>query len=651
MTKLKILILFITGLCQKFKIEKDLGLLFEEDGSLILANGGVQFKLLVEKPIPTFEFSGGCLFNNEDLEDMAEKLNIDSEKYTMKTHGGSEVLNTLVTEALVQKDLELTNEIRARFLGKITDRTPQFLDIKEGIKQKGVERCNDLLECQFTHDLMPRACNFGKRDNCGSLYVCCDLHHRNETVCPQGAYKELKQFLEIEDSLGRPREYTAYCIRIVSANKPMVRSKRSLGEYWASGGIFNVLTGGYTDKKIHIEELERINKDNQLQSGILENKNSILTMNLAFTDLQRRLNNHICELTKDLVENILHFEATTIFNEAKIELDMDLQSCFEGFLPLSIPNEKLVHICKDILGNEHKACHMSYSLFSCENIDLYLEHNVIKHTMKVFFSRPLEGFTATKIHTLPIPVENTSNKYVQLYMDSKIVFENKGLSKRIIFKKCENRKTFWLCQLGSEHQILADNCLENILDNNSSQIRTNCKIERLNGYECVYRVINGNVFLSSHVDINVYKNDNAKIGFEQERLIQKQKGLFQTTEGFVNFNCGEIMYQNVQIPNITIQKGSVSLKFSLNELPIRHIEIPNNGMTGNVIEYEIIGFYSLGGIIIVGCMIWIIKILKRRIEIEITARRIERLRTAITPRIEIVDTPRNRHVPSLVSMD
>ena len=178
MTKLKVLILFITGLCQKFRIEKDLGLLFEEDGSLILANGGVEFKLQVEKPIPTFEFSGGCLFNNEDLRDMAEKLNIDSEMYTMKTHGGSEVLNTLVTEALVQKDLELTNEIRARFLGKITDKTPKFLDIKEGIKHKGIERCNDLLECQFTHDLMPRACNFGTKDNCGSLYVCCDLHHK-----------------------------------------------------------------------------------------------------------------------------------------------------------------------------------------------------------------------------------------------------------------------------------------------------------------------------------------------------------------------------------------------------------------------------------------------------------------------------------------
>ena len=651
MTKLKLLLLFITGLCQKFKIEKDLGLLFEKDGSLIIANGGVEFALEVQKPIPNFEFSGGCLFNDQDLKDMAEKLDIDSEKYTVKTHGGSDVLNTLVTEALVQKDLELTNEIRARFIGKITDRTPRLLDIKTGIKNKGIERCNDLVDCQFTHDLMPRACDFGIKDTCSSLYVCCDLHHQDETVCPRGAYKELKQFFDIESSLGRPLKHTAYCIRIASANKPMTRSKRSLGKYWASGGILNVFTGSYTDKVVHIEELERISKDNQLQNSILENKNAIIKMDLAFTDLQRRLNNHICDLTKDLVKNMLHFEATTIFNEARIELDMDLQSCFEGFLPLSIPNEKLVYVCKDILGREHEACHMAYSLFSCENIDLYLENNVIKHVMKVYFSRPLEGFTATKIHILPIPVQNTINKYAQLDMDSKIIFENEGLSKRIIFEKCENRKTFGLCQLGSESQILTDNCLESILDNNSSQIMANCRIEILKGDDCVYRVISGNVFLSSHSEISVYKSDNEKIGFEQERLIQRQKGLFQITEGFVNFNCGEIMYQKVQIPDIKIQKGTVSLDFALNELPIKHIEIMDSKINDRIVNYEFIGFYSFGGIILIGSMILIIKIIKKRIQIEITARRIERLRAAITPRIELIETPRNRHVPSLVSMD
>ena len=650
MTKLKILLLFINGLCQKFKLENDLGLLFEKDESLILANGGVEFALQIEKPIPTFEFSGGCAFNNEDLKDMAEKLDIDAEIYAMKTHGGSDVLNTLVTEALVQKDLELTNEIRARFLGKLTDRTPEFMDLRAGIKNKGIENCNKLVDCRFTHDLIPRTCNFGPKDNCGPLYICCDLHHKNETICPRGAYNELRQFLNIEASFGRHTAHTAYCIRIASANKPMTRSKRSLAEYWANGGIFNVFTGGYTDKVVHIEELERKDMDNQLQQSILENTNTIIKMNLAFTDLQRRLSNHVCELTKDLVKNMLHFEATTIFNEAKVELDMDLQSCFEGFLPLSIPNEKLVHICKDILGNEHGACYMAYSLFSCGNVDLYLENNVIKHVMKVHFSRPLEGFSATKIHTLPVPVASTMNKYVQLDLDSKIVFKNKGLSKSIIFEQCKNRKTFWLCELGSENQVLADDCLEGILDNNSTRIRTSCHIERLSGNECVYRIINGYIFLSSHVEISIYKSDNEKIGFEQQRLIQKQKGLFQIKEGYVNFNCGEIMYQNVQIPNVTIEKGSVHLNFSLNVLPIKHIEISGNKINGNTIYHGIIGVYSFGGIIIVGCIIWIIKVLRKRIQIEITARRIERLRAAITPRIEVFEA-RNRHVPSLVSMD
>ena len=127
--------------------------------------------------------------------------------------------------------------------------------------------------------------------------------------------------------------------------------------------------------------------------------------------------------------------------------------------------------------------------------------------------------------------------------------------------------------------------------------------------------------------------------------------MFQIKEGFVNFNCGEIMYQKVQIPDIKIQKGTVSLDFALNELPIKHIEIMDSKINDRIVNYEFIGFYSFGGIILIGSMILIIKIIKKRIQIEITARRIERLRAAITPRIELIETPRNRHVPSLVSMD
>ena len=650
--KLIFLLFWIICKGQKFKLEADLGLLLEKDEGLVLSNGGVRFKLQVRKPIPTFEFSGGCAFDVDELKDMAKKMGIESERYLDKTPGGSTVLNTLVTEAIIQKDRELTKEIRARFLGKISDKTPQSMDIREGVKTKGMQHCNGLIKCEFTHDLMPRTCDFNLPDECGSLYICCDKYHRDQSKCPQGAHDELVKYLDNEKASGRVSGQTSFCIRIVSAQKPMSKSKRSISQYWANGGIFNVLTGSYTDKMVHMEELERKNMDNNLQKGILDNEKSILRMNLEFTGLQTRLNSHICDLSKGLFKNIMHFEATTIYNELKIELDMDFRTCFEGFLPLSIPNEKLALICKDILGDKHEACIMSYSLFSCENEDLYLDHNNIIHVMKVYFSRPLEGFYATRLHTLPVPIDD-KDSYLQLDMSSKIVFVNEKLTERIIFESCENRKTFGLCKLGSENQILADSCLDNILDNNSTGIQQNCKTEELSGPECTYRIIDGNVFLSSRIEVSVYKTEDTQIGFQKERLLQKAKGIFRIEEGLVSFNCGEIMYSNIRIPDIEVEEGSIKIDFDIKDLPVKpisFIEIDTQQTTERI-HYETIGFYTFGLICTLGFFVLTYKRVKKWILIEKTARRIERLRQAITPRIEMVDAPRDRHAPSLVSMD
>ena len=651
MKRFKIFSIFALGISQKLQMEADLGLLMEHDGGLILANGGASFALQVIKPIPTFEFGGGCTFGYEDLIKMAEKLDIDIGLISEKTHGGSEIVNTLITEHLVKKDMELTDEIRRRFLKLVPDKTPERVDIKTGIKDKGIENCNQLIDCQFTHDLMPRPCQFGARNQCGTLYVCCDEHHKDETICPKGAYTELKRYLDLEDSLGRNHNQRAYCIRISSAHKSLRKAKRSIGKYWAHGGVLNSLTGGYTDAMVNIEELERKNKDNQLETSILENKHALLRMNLEFTELQTRLNNHICDLTKDLITNMLHFEATIIFNELQMEVNMAMQSCDEGFLPLGIPNQKLVHICKDILGNDHAACYMPYSLFSCKNAELYLENNRIKHVMEVHFSKPLEGFEARRIHTLPLPIENQPGKYARLELGSKIIFEKKGLSQRIIFEKCEKRKTFGLCEIGSQHQVWEDKCLNGILNNNHTDIKENCNIEVLQGDNCIFRIIDGNVFISSHEVIKIYRTESAQLGFEEQRLIQKEKGFFRINEGFVNFNCGEIIYQNIRIPNVEIEEGSISLEFQLKDLPVKFISLVNDETETDDINYETIGFYSFGLLITIGSLIWIGKRIKNRILVEITARRIERLRAAITPGIERAVPTGSRHEPSLVSMD
>ena len=217
--------------------------------------------------------------------------------------------------------------------------------------------CGEGIDCEFTHDIIPRMCNFeSTKDECGDLHICCDKHHKDISKCPLKAYKGLLQYLELEESLGRPAQYTAYCINISAARKKVGRIRRSLLEYWRHGGIVNVLSGGYTDKMVEFEELERKKNDQGLYKGILETKNSILKMNVEFHELQTRLNNHICDLTKETVNNLLHFEATIIFNEAKMIMDMGMRSCNEGFLPLSVPSQKLEVICKDIMGGKCCMC-------------------------------------------------------------------------------------------------------------------------------------------------------------------------------------------------------------------------------------------------------------------------------------------------------
>ena len=175
-----------------------------------------------------------------------------------------------------------------------------------------------------------------------------------------------------------------------------------------------MLTGGYSDHVIQIEELERQSADRKLENSIKENRNIMIKMNVQFNDLQMRLNEHVCKLTKNLMENLLFFEANVIFRETKMQIDAGMHSCWEGFLPLSVPMSKLTTICREILGESNEVCFYPYNLFKCENKGLWLDHNMIVHRVKVTFVKPVRDFTAIKIHVLPVfwPLHT---KFLQLH--------------------------------------------------------------------------------------------------------------------------------------------------------------------------------------------------------------------------------------------
>ena len=601
----------------RIEILREMGIAFEESNNFILGNGQIEFDLEINHDIPTLEFGGGCKFEREELINIGESLGIDMEALKISSRDNSNTdLNKIITKSLVSKSLELTEEVRDRFLKTLPDKSRETVDISSVVKMRGIEQCDRLLVCEFTIDLVPQTCDFDKNvDECPITYICCDRYQRDRTKCPDKAYYELLKFLKVEGDMNRKTE-SGYCVHIVSARKSTARNRRSVIEYWKTGGLINVLTGGYSDHVIQIEELERQSADRKLENSIKENRNIMIKMNVQFNDLQMRLNEHVCKLTKNLMENLLFFEANVIFRETKMQIDAGMHSCWEGFLPLSVPMSKLTTICREILGESNEVCFYPYNLFKCENKGLWLDHNMIVHRVKVTFVKPVRDFTAIKIHVLPVPLTNHTNKYIELDTKSQIVFKNNKMG-MFSFKKCEDRRIFSLCEIGSSNEILNDECMRGILTMNVSVVQNQCSTKVVNGNSCVYKILEGNIILSSHDLINIYRQSDHDIEFTKDKLLRQQKGLFVIENNNVNFQCGLINYQNVQLPKMAITESKIELKLGVTELPVKHTEILSDNRTeGSVFHIQVNNLsFVIGAIALIG--VTVLTILKLRYIIKI----------------------------------
>ena len=67
---------------------------------------------------------------------MGEKLGVDIESYKVNGQVKKDALNSLITEALVMKDSQLTEEIRSRFIASIPDKTSSYVDLRKSIKKR-----------------------------------------------------------------------------------------------------------------------------------------------------------------------------------------------------------------------------------------------------------------------------------------------------------------------------------------------------------------------------------------------------------------------------------------------------------------------------------------------------------------------------------
>ena len=617
----------------RIEMLRGLGLIYEDADDYILGNGAFEFDLEINHEIPILEFGGGCVFEKEELLQMGQKLGIDTEVLKISEKNDFN-LNQIVTKALVKKSLELTTEVRDRFLKTLPDKSHDMVNLQKVIKNKGIENCDKMLHCEFTTDLIPKTCEFEK-DSCPSDYICCDQYRRNNNLCPNKAYMELMRFVSIEKKMGRNTE-SAICIHIVSAHKAVTRNKRSVLNYWKSGGILNTLTGGYTDQVIDMEKLERSREDIRLEQKILNNRNLMIKMNVQFNELQMRLNEHVCKMSKSIIENLLHFEANVIFQETKMQIDQGMHTCWQNFLPLSVPIAKLTAICNEIMGENNEACFYPYNLFRCENKGLWINQNMIVHQVKVTFVKPVTGFQAIKIHVVPIPIIGEKNKYLEINTGSKIVFKNDKMGV-FSFSKCENRKIFSLCEIGSDNEILNDECMIGILQMNETMISTKCSTQIVTGNSCVYKTIKGNIILSSHENIDIYRQSSENIEFTKDRLLKRQKGLFLIEDNNINFNCGLINYQNVQLPKITIVQSKLHLELKIDELPVKQTEILfNEPKSEPDFNFNVTNIsFIIASVALIGVIVILIFKIKNKIKIKIKSWEIQKLRKALLNRQDL----------------
>ena len=634
----------------KIEILKEMGIVFEGTDDYVLGNGVFEFDLEINHNIPTLEFAGGCNFDQEELINMGLSLGIDVEAFKVTNkNSGSWDLNKLITRALVKKSHELTLEVKNRFLLTLPDKTSEIIDMTNKIKKKEIEQCDKILMCEFTTDLIPQTCDF-ESDKCPSSYICCDRYQRDETKCPDKAYNELVRYLEIERDMGRETK-NSYCIHIVSVHKASSRTRRSIAEYWRSGGIINTLTGGYTDQVIDAEKLERQSEDKLLDQRISENRNIMIKMNVQFNDLQMRLNQHVCKMTKSLIENLLYFEANVIFQQTKMQIDRGMHECWEGFLPLSVPIKRLTTICREIMGDNNQACFYPYNLFRCKNTGLWVNHNLIVHRVRVTFVKPVSDFKAIKVHVLPIPLSGSNNQYLELNTHSTIIFKNdkKGL---FSFAKCENRRIFSLCEVGSSYEVLNDECLVGILKVNQTIVKEKCSTRVVTGNSCVYKILEGNIILSAHEKVDIYRQITKDIEFTEDRLIKQQSGLFVIENNNVNFNCGLINYQNVKLPKMTISKAKIELNLEITELPIIKTDILSENKISKTFYLHtnnisfVVGVLALSGVIVI-----IIIKLRYIISIKIKSWELQRLRKEFLGRPELRQRQSRRESYESITLD
>ena len=408
-----------------------------------------------------------------------------------------------------------------------------------------------------------------------------------------------------------------------SADQKVPRVRRSLIEYWKSGGLLNSLTGRYTDKKFNENDKKIEDFKNQQKFIDRDMRDQIFKVQYQVTEIQNRLNDEICSNNKVLMEDIVSFEILMIQNMIEVKFENSLKECFATYVPQAIKNRELKNICKNIIGDD-VICEYPNNLFQCQNKAIGIKNDKIIHQMKIVFLYPLLNYRPYIVHTLPVPI--APNEYSQLEMNNVRVFVN-SQQKAISFVKCEKRRMFEICEIENSSRIFGKSeCIESLISGDSIRATSHCKSSRFTDQDCIYSKIKDLVVLSSYEFVTIRKITENNMSPKSENFIGQYRGVVPLKLTNIAFECAENFYQikEEQVQNIVLENWNITFNsggpIHFNE-SVSPIMFERNVLKRFSLQ-SFVDLYSLG---LAGVYVMLIIIIGRKIYLMIRIYR-ERLR-------------------------
>ena len=483
---------------KNFEINRDLGLVLEKRTDLILTTKRANFEIETEMAIPQIKIASGCPIDEQLLNSLTKRLGISA--------GYSRIdLNNKVNIERVTKIIEAEIEIK------------NYKIIEE-------------LSKRFMHYSFNETKKFESKNNA--------------TVINKVNKKQVKN---------------GYEEKFMDGEK-IPRVRRSLVEYWKSGGVLNILTGGYTDKK-YDENNQKIKKLKKNQELLLKNtEKKFFKIQYQVNEIQERLNEAFCEQSKGLLEDVVSFEIVTIQNMVELKFESALKDCFESYVPQAIKNFELQRICEDIIGKS-VICRYPNNLFKCKNKDILIKNQKIIHRMDIEFLLPLLEYQPFVVHTIPVAIKPF--EYSQFENNNVRLFISKE-KKAVSFIKCQKRRMLEICEIENSSRIYGKSeCMEALVNQNITKAVSHCRTRRFLDEPCLYNKIDDLIVLSSYDTVTVKKLTNENVSSKKDNVIGKFKGVTPIVTQNVSFECGDILYQVVNRGTEKISLGNWTIQFNI----------------------------------------------------------------------------------------